>query len=241
VRAETRHQLKQVLFSLVTTDAAERTVHWSVEHQKKLIIAAIVLLVIAGASLGSWYYLNQQDEKASIEMSQAVRTFTTPVRPAGMPAQPDSPSFPAAKERATAAHKQFQQIVDKYPHTRSSQFAHYFLGLTAEGMGDNAAAERDLKEVASSRNEDLAALGKFALASLYRNTNRTKDAIELYKQLANKPTRTVGKVMAQLELASTYQSLHQPDQAKLIYQQIQKENPNSEAAQLATTKMRGLK
>ena len=88
MRAETRHQLKQDRFSRVTIDAAERTVHWSVEHQKKLIIAAIVLLVIAGASLGSWYYLNQQDEKASIEMSQAVRTFTTPVRPAGMPAQP---------------------------------------------------------------------------------------------------------------------------------------------------------
>ena len=108
-------------------------------------------------------------------------------------------------------------------------------------MGDNAAAERDLKEVASSRNEDLAALGRFALASLYRNTNRTKGAIELYKQLADKPTRTVGKVMAQLELASTYQSLQQPDQAKLIYQQIQKENPNTDAAQLATTKMQALK
>src|SRR5207248_843338 len=215
-------------------------VHWTVEHQSKLLVGAIVLLVAVAALLGGWYHISQQDEKASVELSQAVRTLDTPVRPAGMPAQPDEPSFASSKERATAAHKQFQEIVSKYPHTRSGEIARYFLGLTSSQLGDYAASERELKSVADSRNADFAALAKFALASVYRNTNRNKDAIELYKRLAEKPTRTVGKVAAQLELAETYQASQQPLEAKHIYEQIQKENHSSDAAQMASAKLQQL-
>jgi len=241
VRAETRHQLKQDRFSRVTIDAAERTAHWSVEHKNKLLAAAIILLVVVAAVGGSWYYLGQQDQKASLDMSVAVRTLNTPVRPPNMPAQADAASFASVSERATAAHKQFQAIVDKYPHTHSAEFAHYFLGLTSADLGDNAAAEREFQKVISSANSDVAALAKMALASVYRNIGRAKEAIELYKQLAAKPTTTVGKSAAQMELAATYQADNQPLEAKRIYETIQKENPATEAAQLASSKLQQLK
>ena len=241
VRAETRHQLKQDRFSRATIDAAERTAHWSVEHKNKLIIAIVIVAVTAAAAAGSWYYLNQQDQKASLDMSVAVRTLNTPVRPPNMPAQPEAPSFASVAERATAAHKQFQAIVDKYPHTHSAEFAHYFLGLTAADLGDNASSERELQEVISSGSSDVAALARMALASVYRNTSRNKQAIELYKQLAAKPTSTVGKVTAQMELAVTYQADNQPLEAKRVYETIQKENPASEAAQMASAKLQQLK
>jgi predicted negative regulator of RcsB-dependent stress response len=241
VRAETRHQLKQDRFSRTTIDVAEKTVHWSVEHQNKLLIAAIVLVVIAGLAFAAWYYTNQQDQKASLEFSQAVRSLDTPVRPPNMPPQPDNPSFASSKERAAAAHKQFQEIADKYPHTRAADFAHYFLGLTSADMGDNTAAERELQAVAAYHNADLSALAKFALASVYRNTNRDKQAIELYKQIIAKPTATVSKPTAQMELAATYQSASMPVEAKRIYEQIQKENPATEAAQMASAKLQSLK
>jgi len=241
VRAETRHQLKQDRFSRLTIDAAGSAVHWTVEHQKALTVAAVVVLVVVGATLGAWFYLDQQDQKASVLLSQANRTLDTPVRPAGIPAEPNFPSFGSLKERALAAQKQFQEIVNKYPHTRSADMARYFLGVTSAQLGDNAAAERELQQVASMRNDDLAALGRFALASVYRNSNRTKDAIDLYNQLASKPTRTVGKVMAQLQLAATYQDAQQPAEAKRIYEQIQKENPSTDAAQIASAKLQNLK
>jgi tetratricopeptide (TPR) repeat protein len=241
VRAETRHQLKQDKFSRATIGAAEATVHWTVEHKSKLIIGSIVVAVLLGAGLGSWYYLNQQDQKASALLSQAVRTMDTPLRPEGAPAEPESPSFASAKERATEAQKQLRTIVDKYPHTRTSEFARYFLGITSSRLGDNAAAERDLKEVASSRNDDLSALAKLALASVYRNTNRSKDAIGIYNQLIAKPTRSVGKATAQMELAAAYQASGQLVEAKRVYEQIQKENPATEVAQLATQKLQALK
>ena len=241
MRAETRHQLKQDRFSLATFGAAEATVHWTVEHKSKLILVVVVLALLMAAAFGGWYYLNQQDQKASVQLNQAVRTLDTSVRPAGAPAEPDFPSFASAKERATQAHKQFQAIVDGYPHTRTAEFARYFLGLTSSQLGDNATAERDLKDVASSHNDDLAALAKMALATVYRNTKRTKDAIDLYNALIAKPTRSVGKATAQMELADTYKSSQQPAEAKRIYEQMQKENPASEVAKFATQKLQELK
>jgi TolA-binding protein len=241
VRAETRHQLKQDRFSRATLDVAEATAHWSVEHKNKLIVGAIVVAVVIALLVGGWYYMNQQDLKASSALSQAVRTMNTQVRPANTPAQADFPSFASTKERAAAAQTQLQKVIKEFPHTKSADFARYLLGVCAIDLGDNAAAEKDFKEVSSVHNDDLAALANFALASVYRNSGRDKDAIDLYKKLADKPTRSVGKTTAQIELAATYQAANQPAEAKRIYEQVQKENPNSEAAQLAQTKAQGIK
>ena len=93
MRAETRHQLKQDRFSKATFEAAEKTVHWTQEHQSKLIAAVVAVVVIAAVAVGGWYYINSQDEKASFDMATAVRTMETPLRPAGTPAQPEFPSY----------------------------------------------------------------------------------------------------------------------------------------------------
>ena len=73
--------------------AAEATVHWSEEHKSKLIVGGLILAVVLAVGFGGWYYLNQQDQKASILLNQAVRTLDTQLRPAGAPAEPDFPSF----------------------------------------------------------------------------------------------------------------------------------------------------
>jgi TolA-binding protein len=241
VRAETRHQLKQDAFSRVTFDAAEKTADWTVAHRTTLIVSAVAIAIVLAAAVGGWYYLSAQDEKASFDFSLAVRTLDTQLRPAGTPAQPDVPSFTSAKERAEAAQKNFQAIVDKYPHTRTADLAHYFLGVTAADLSDNATAERSFKQVASSGNREVAAVAKAALASLYAQTNRTKQAVALYQELINKPTASVSKVTAQLQLAEVYQNSNQPLEAKRIYEQVKKENPGAEAGQLATQKLTELK
>lgn len=237
MRAETRHQLKQDRFRGATIEAAEATVHWSVEHKNTLIWMTGVVVAIAIIVGGSWFYINQQDQKASFDLAQAVRTLQSPVRPPNSPADPENPSFASVKDRATAAQKQLQAIVDKYPHTRSSEFAKYMLASNAADSGDTASAERQYKDIASSHNRDLAGLAKYALAGIYRNSNRNKDAIALYKELIDKPSDTVGKVTAQMELAATYQANGQTTDAKNLFQQIAKENPQTPFAQMAQGKL----
>ncbi len=241
MRAQTRHQLKQDAFSRVTIEAAEKTAHWSVEHRNTLAIAIATVVVIAGAVAGGWYYLNAQNEKASLDMTEAVRTLQAQLRPAGTPAQPGVPSFTSSKERAEAAKKQFQAIENKYPHTRSADMARYFLGVTSATEGDNAAAESNFKEVASSGGKEVASIANLALADLYGNTNRVKDAEAIYQELINKPTTAVSKVTAQLQLADLYQNNNRPLDAKRLYEQIKKDNPGNEAGQMATQKLTELK
>jgi len=241
VRAETRHQLKQDAFSRVTIGAAEKTAHWSVEHRNTLAVGAVALVVIAAVVAGGWYYLNTQDEKASLELSQAIRTLDRQLRAPGTPEQPDFPTFTSAKERADAARKQFQAIVDKYPHTRTADMARYFLGVTAVSAGDNAAAENYFKEAVAHGSRELSSVAKLALADLEGNTNRVKEAEALYKELIDHPTASASKVAAQLQLAELYQNNNQPLDAKRLYEQIKKDNPAGEASQLATQKLAELK
>ena len=241
MRAETRHQLKQDRFSKVTLEAAENAAHWTAEHQAKLVAGIIAVVVIAAIGFGGWYYVSLQDEKASAEFTTAVRTFETPVRPAGIPPQPGMESFASQEERATAARKQFQAIVDKYPRTHTADMARYFVGLASMQLNDNAAAEHNLQEAANSSNPDLAALGKFALASVYRAEKKDTQAIDLYKQLIAKPTLVVSKASAQIELAGFYESQQKPDEAKKLYDQVEKENPSSEASSLAQRRAATLK
>lgn len=241
MRAETRHQLKSDRFTRATIGAAEATAHWTVEHKSKIITSVVVAVVVLIAVGGTWYYLGQQDAKANVELGQAVRTLQTQIRPAGMPETPNMPSFASADDRAAAAKKQLQAIVDQYPHTRTADVARYLLGTTAIEVGDNTTAEKELKDVANNGNRDVSSLAKLALASLYGNLNRTKDALDLYKQLIDKPSDTVGKVTAQLQLAQLYESSQQPAEAKKIYEQIVKENPKTEAEQMAQAKLQALK
>jgi len=233
--AYTRQQLKQDKFA----ETAKDTVSWAVEHQKPLATASIAALVALVILAGGWIYYNQRDQAAGTEIGAALRIYGAPLSPANAP-KPDYSTFTSAKERAEAARKAFQQVQDKYPHTRAAEVARYFVGVTSLDVGDTATAEKALQQVAGYRHQDLAALGKFALASVYRAENKDAEAIKLYQELAAHPASTVPKSTAQLELAALYQQ-KQPEEAAKLYTQIQKDDPNSPAAQAAATRLASLK
>jgi tetratricopeptide (TPR) repeat protein len=216
------------------------TVSWAVEHRKTLITAAVIAGIVLAIALGTWYYLQNQEQMASTELGHALRTYEAQIAPPGTPAQPGITTFPSARDRARAAQTEFRTIAAKYKHTHSGELARYFAALTDADLGNNSAAEQELKDLTGVHNQDLAALSKMALASIYRNMNRDSDAIALYKQLIDHPAPAVSKAQAQLELADVY-AAKQPQEAKKLYEQIAKENPTGPAAQLANTRIGELK
>src|SRR6185503_14610356 len=123
-----------------------------------------------------------------------------------------------------------------YSTVAPGKIARYMSGIALIQAGDKTGAEKELKTAADFRDRDVAALAKMALASMYRGSNRAPEAIAIYKDLSEHPTATVPKSQAQLELAEMYEKTD-PQQATLIYQQLQKDDPRSPAAQVAGQKL----
>ena len=80
-----------------------------------------------------------------------------------------------------------------------------------------------------------------ALGSVYRGQGKNQDAVNLYKQLVDKPTRAVSKPSAEVALADAYQAAGNNVEARKVYEQLKKESPSGPAAQIANEKLQALK
>lgn len=236
MRSQTRHQLKQDRFAATATEA----VSWTVEHREALtwggVIAAIVLAIV----LGGWWYMQSSNAAASEVLAQAMSVYNAPLTTAGQPPTGTTKQFATAQERAKAARDEFKNVASKYSHTNAGHIALYFVGLTDMDLNENQAAEQDLQQASSSGNDDVKSLAKLALASLYRKEGKTQQAIQLYKEVADHPTNSAPKSVAQLQMAETYEATD-PRSARIVYQEIQKDSPNSAAAQIAQEKLATMK
>lgn len=229
----TRRQLKQDKLAATTKDAAQ----WAAGHKSPVVWSIVLAVLVVLGVVGFLAWRSQQTDQGNLALAGALRTFGQPLRPAGSPATGTN-GFATIAERAKASQKEFKAVADKYSWVGPGRMARYLEGVAAMQAGDNATAEQAFKTTAEGRDKDMAALAKLSLAQLYRSTNRAADASKLYKELADHPTDTVPKVRAQLDLAEMYEN-SAPDQAAAIYQQIQKENPKSAAAQIAAAKLAG--
>lgn len=230
----TRRQLKEDKFAQTAQGAAQ----WATGHRQTVIWTVGVALLAALLTAGVITWRSRESDEANTQLSTAMRTLDAQIVPAGSPppAEDAGPTYPSIAERAKAAQKQFQAIADKYSTVSPGKIARYMSGIAFMQASDKTGAEKELKTAADFRDKDVAALARMALASIYRASNRAPEAIAIYKDLSEHPTVTVSKSQAQLELAEMYESTD-PQQATLIYQQLQKEDPRSPAAQVAGQKL----
>jgi predicted negative regulator of RcsB-dependent stress response len=236
VRSYARHQLKQDSF---TTSTAE-TINWARDNRTPVIVTGIIVVVILAMVGGGWAYINYRDAAAKNDLALALQKYKAPVRPAGTPATADMLSYSSAQERDQVTNAEFTRIANKYTFTQTAQLARYFAGLTYRDLGNNTAAMTELQKVSGSRYKEVASLAKMALAQIDHDSGKNMDAIDIYKQLIEHPTVSVGKSTAQLALASQYEAMARPDDARHIYEQMQKEAPASFTAEIAGQKLQTL-
>jgi TolA-binding protein len=233
VDQQTRHALKEDKFVSTTSHGLE----WASEHRKNVILWSSVTIAIILVVVLSAVIYNSRSDAASAAFGSAMQTYQTPLAQPGEPVPPGAKRFNSAADRAKAANSQFAAVADKYGMMPDGKTARYFAGLTYMESGQTQQAEDTLKKVAGGWNGNLAALAKFALAELYRGTNRDQQAIELYNQLAAKPTSTVPYGIAKLALADLYNSEGKPDEAKKVYAELKDKDPKDPAAQIAAQRL----
>jgi tetratricopeptide (TPR) repeat protein len=233
VDQQTKAALKQDKFVTTTTHGIE----WASENRRTVITnGAILLATILVVVLGAVVY-NSRSDAASVAFGAAMQVYQTPLVQPGEPVPPGVATYSSIAERAKAAGALFQAVADKYGMTPDGCNARYFVGLTDLEEGQSQAAEETLKKVAGGWDGNLAALAKFALAQLYRNTGRDPQAIDLYNQISAKPTTTVPYGLAQLQLADLYQSEGKTDAAKKIYANLKDKDAKGPAGMIAAAKL----
>jgi len=233
VDTQTRHALKQDKFART----AASSMSWVSGHRSNIlrwvITGAAILVVVVGAVV-FWTMKSNAAERA---IGAAVDLYSTPLATPGAPSEKNVYSTAAA--RAKEANRQFVAIAKDFGWVPEAAKAHYFAGVTYQELGQTGSAESELKTAASAWNHDLSNLAKIALAGVYHQTGRDAQAIDLYNQVAAKPSTTVPAASAQLSLADLYASTGKQDQARALWAKIKDSEKDGPANSIATQKLSG--
>lgn len=230
-------QTKQALKHDQYIDTAQHGLEWASENRNTVIVGGSILLAAIIIVVGSFIIYSSRSSAASTAFGMAMQEYQTPLAEPGQPVPPGVKTYPSVAARAKAANQLFMAAADKYSMMPDGKTARYFGGLTYVEAGNNSAAESTLKQVAGGWNSELASLAKLSLASLYRQTGRDAQAIDLYNELTAKPTTSVPAGLAQLQLAELYEAQGKPEDAKKVYAKLKDKDGKSVAGMLAAQKL----
>jgi tetratricopeptide (TPR) repeat protein len=233
VDTQTRHALKKDSFAQATASSMS----WVSGHRagvvKWLIAAGIVLVVVVGGLI----FWSMQTAAADKALGAALDTYDANLVQPGAPVE--AGTYATAADRSKAANQQFADVASKYGWLPEGTKAHYFVGITAEQLGQTAQAESELKTAAGAMDHNLANLAKLALAGLYHRTQRDQQAIDIYNELTSKPSETVSANVAQLDLADIYVGQGKQDQARALWAKIKDADKEGAAGSIAAQKLGG--
>ena len=221
-------------------DSAQSALGWLEDHKSEAILFVVVLVAVIVIGVGSILFYQHRQDEASVQFGAAMDIYSAPVAQPGQPSQPGVRTYPTAAARAQAANAGFVKVADSFGLTDAGKNALYFSGLTYMEMGNTAQAEATLEKTAQHGDKNLAALANVALASLYRQTGRTSDAVALLNKLVDHPATTVPAGEAKLQLAAIYEKTN-PEQARQIYAQLKDKDTKTAAGQIAAQKLQQMK
>ena len=231
VDTQTRHALKKDKFAQAAADSAS----WVSGHRSGVLRLVIVGGVALILTVGGLIFWNLRSTAADSALGAAMDTYNAPIAQPGLPA--GNGIYATSAERTKAANKQFVDVVQQYGWLPQGAKAHYFAGITDGELGQNAAAESELKAASGAWDRNLANLAKLALAGLYRQTSRDPQAIEIYNGIVAKPSETVSAAVAQLDLADLYAAEGKQDQARALWAKVKDADKDGAAGTIATQKL----
>jgi predicted negative regulator of RcsB-dependent stress response len=191
-----------------------------------------VILALGAGAFTYWYL---RSSAADAALGAALDVYTAPLAIPGAP--PESGVYATSADRAKEANREFVAVAHDYGWLPEGSKAHYFAGVTYEELGQNGSAETELTTASKSWDRNLSNLAKLALAGLYRQTARDDEAIEMYNEIAAKPSATVSTFVAQLDLADLYSSEGKQDQAHALWAKVRDADKDGAAGQIAAQKL----
>lgn len=230
---QARHALKNDKFALATASS----VSWLSGHRSgvlRWVISAAVIVVVVIGVLVFWNIRSSAADKA---LGAAMDLYAAPLAQPGAP--PAAGVYNSASDRSKEANREFVAVAKDFGWLPQGAKAHYFAGVTYNELGQPGSAETELKTAAGAWDRNLANLAKLALAGVYHQTGRDAQAIDLYNELAQKPSVTVSTPVAQLDLADLYVAEGKQDQARTLWAKVKDSDKDGMAGSIASQKLGG--
>ena len=221
-----QHILRKDLKKDEIRDTFVRGAESVASHQQLLWIVIGAAIVVALAVFGWNSYTQRQTAKASAALDDAMTVFQARIRAAGEPAEPGELTYVDEKNKATDAERKFLEVASQYGRTRPGQVARYYAALCEILLKDFPDAEKNLTQLNSGTDDNLAGLARFQLAGVYDQEGKSSQAVDLYNQLSDKPSVFVPKPMVLLTLADHYRKTD-PAQAAKLYNQVKQQFPDA--------------
>lgn len=192
----TRKELKSDRFAL----EVQHSVEYVSDHRRQVIrwggVAAAVVVIAVGVFVYRSYQHTQRQEALTAALKISNANVGQP-----NPANPDILTFPTAADRTKAMNKAFGDIIAKYSGSNEAAVAEFTLAVNASDEGNSAEAEKRLKVVIDSGNDQYGSLAKLSLAQLYGSQGKIADGEKLLQSVIDHPTILVSKEQAQISLA----------------------------------------
>lgn len=219
-----RHDLKHDKFIDEIGDLSQR----ARANQRLLYTIAGAAIAIAILIYGIFFYRSAQERKAQQKLATAIQTIEAPLQAAeGQPPVPNA-KFKTETERATAAEKQFRDIMSQHSGTDASSVASLYVARIDAGNGKADSARALLTEFVDDHPDSLlVGSARFSLYQLRLEGSEAPQVItELNAELAkDEPVLPADSLLALLGHA--YDVQNESEKARDTYRRIITEHPDS--------------
>ena len=234
-RRITRKEMKRDEF----VTAMGRITFWMEDHARQALILGGVLVAGVIGSVLFYQFLAQREEKASALLARGVEMLRVPVRGADTP--PAAPAYATGDAKYRAVLDQMDALSQTYPRSRSGRLGLYYRGVAQLHLGKPKEAQAALEEFLTSSPGSFAApMARATLARALDEAGEHQKALDLYEQLSRGEAGAYPPEAALLEMGLCLEKMGKKDDANKIFERITREFPNSEYAQDARGRLKGL-
>lgn len=199
------------------------------EGKGKNLLYGVAALAVLAVVIGIFYLWNQRsNEKARTALGKAIETSQATVTDAPLPPTFTGKAFKTEKERAAAAVKEFQAIVDNHGGEYAEK-AKYFIAVNRLKI-DRAAGINELQALSGTSGE-VGAMAKFALAQALAGEGKLDEAAKLYSELLETKDSVIAASTINFELAEIYAKQNKTKEAADLYFKIAKEASEAKDAE----------
>ena len=237
-----RHHLKENEIQLLTRQARE-----AIEARRREVTLALTAAAVLGvAALAYFAWHERVVGRAHAMLADAIivqdARVVPPPAPGATSTQPTAGTYPTEHAKLEAALVKFKAAADAYPSTDAGLYARYQEGATLMALGRPAEAAARYQDVVKHAGNGLySQMGQLGLAEAQARAGQYDQAINAFKELAQRKDGPLPIDGILMQLGRTYVAAGKPADAQQTFNRLVQEYPESPFGAEARKELDGLK